>query len=196
LMEALQAFTYLVINDCSSSLNQVLTFLGYLHICFQPFFLHMVSMYFIPEQVRSKITKFVFLGFSLTSFLLLLLLYPFCWASACDIQREPLCSSILCSVSGNWHIAWELPLNGLPWSIIIYFIGCFLVPLVYGSWKLTLSHFFFGPTMAYILSSNKNEWPAVWCLMSIALICICFKTPLRKHFAVKHWPVWKVLKLA
>lgn len=38
LMEFLQGFQYFWINDCDSSINQYLTMLGYLHICFQPFF--------------------------------------------------------------------------------------------------------------------------------------------------------------
>jgi len=33
-MELLQAFTYTVIDDCSSPSNQIATLLGYLHIAF------------------------------------------------------------------------------------------------------------------------------------------------------------------
>ena len=56
LMEALQAYTYTVIDDCSNPGNQVATLLGYMHIAFQPFFINAVSLYFIPEAVRNKIS--------------------------------------------------------------------------------------------------------------------------------------------
>jgi hypothetical protein len=54
-MEALQAFTYSVIDQCGAPQNQVATILGYLHIAFQPFFINAASMHFIPEQRRQRI---------------------------------------------------------------------------------------------------------------------------------------------
>ena len=51
LMELLQAGTYTVIDSCQLPVNQILTLLGYLHIAFQPFFINMVSMYFIPKKI-------------------------------------------------------------------------------------------------------------------------------------------------
>src|SRR5947207_2283933 len=55
LMEALQAYTYSVIDNCSLPANQVATLLGYLHICFQPFFANAVALYFIDQRVAKKI---------------------------------------------------------------------------------------------------------------------------------------------
>ena len=40
LMEVLQAYTYTVIDECMNPSNQIATFLGYLHITFQPFFIN------------------------------------------------------------------------------------------------------------------------------------------------------------
>ncbi|MCD4674684.1 MAG: DUF5765 domain-containing protein [Desulfobacula sp.] len=56
LMELLQAVTYSYIDQCDNPVNQVLTLLGFIHISFQPFFINMVSMYFIPERIRKKIS--------------------------------------------------------------------------------------------------------------------------------------------
>jgi hypothetical protein len=48
-MELLQGFQYFVIADnlhdklCDSTINQVLTMLGFLHICMQPYFCHVIN---------------------------------------------------------------------------------------------------------------------------------------------------------
>src|SRR5882757_4267919 len=60
LMEALQAYTYTVINQCSLPGNQIATLLGYLHIAFQPFFINAVSLHFIPDQARARIAPVVY----------------------------------------------------------------------------------------------------------------------------------------
>ena len=43
LMEFLQFFQYFWIDDCNSRVNQVLTLLGYAHICGQPYFTHVIN---------------------------------------------------------------------------------------------------------------------------------------------------------
>ena len=60
LMELLQAATYVYIDLCDNPSNQILTLLGYLHVAFQPFFVNMVAMYFIPESVKIKIRTTVY----------------------------------------------------------------------------------------------------------------------------------------
>jgi hypothetical protein len=112
LMELLQAFTYSVIDQCALPSNQIATMLGYLHITFQPFFINMVSMHFIPDQVRIRITPAVYTVCFISALVMLLQLYPFAWAGHCD-PSMPLCGERLCSVHGNWHIAWEVPTNGM-----------------------------------------------------------------------------------
>ena len=107
-MELLQAFTYTVIDDCSSPSNQIATLLGYLHIAFQPFFINAISMYFIPDEIRRKISIPVYAFCFAVAIYMILASYPFSWSGSCV---GSLCSERLCSVSGSWHIAWELPLN-------------------------------------------------------------------------------------
>jgi len=117
LMELLQAFTYTVIDDCGNPTNQIATLLGYLHITFQVFFINALSMYFIPTEVRLKIQKYVYFVCFIATISMLLQLYPFEWAGSCAAGR-PLCGEQLCSVSGNWHIAWEVPTNGIGNSLL------------------------------------------------------------------------------
>ncbi len=190
LMEMLQAFTYRVIDQCGSPLNQLLTLLGVLHISFQPFFLNAFSMHFIPAKVRNRIAPFVYTFCFIGTILVLVKIYPLEFAGICNIGHEPFCGTQLCSVSGNWHIAWQAPLNGISWATLGYYIPVFVAPVIYGSWKFTLYHIIVGPLLARILTNNINEWPAVWCLLSIGLFLIVIKTPIRQILYTKRWWFW------
>jgi hypothetical protein len=201
LMEMLQAFTYTVINQCALPSNQIATLLGYLHISFQPFFANAASMYFINQDIRRKIQGWVYSLCFVATIAMLIQLYPFDWAGVCDPVR-PLCGTRLCSVSGNWHIAWEIPTNGLGNyfarlgivalrnGFVPYLLAVFLMPLLYGSWRFTLYHYLMGPFLAGLLTTNHNERPAVWCLLSIGLLLIVVKTPIRQILFVRRWALW------
>jgi hypothetical protein len=200
-MELLQAFTYSVINKCDNPANQIATLLGYLHITFQPFFINAVSMYFIDQKVARKIAPAVYIACFISAILMLIQLYPFPWAEHCDIRR-PLCGDMLCSVRGNWHIAWLVPTNGIGNLLTRhgipffdngfpgYVIAAFFLPLLYGSWRCTLYHLAFGVYLANATTNNINEWPAVWCLLSIGLLLVVVETPLRQYLFVKQWALW------
>ena len=200
-MELLQAFTYSVIDQCSLPSNQIATLLGYLHISFQPFFINMISMYFIPGHVRERIQWPVYTVCFISAIIMLLQLYPFEWAGSCPLGRG-LCSDRLCSVSGEWHIAWDIPTNGMlnfitveSWASFLgtypsYLIAGILLPFAYGSWRLTLYQFLVGPQLALQLTSNPNEVAAIWCLLSIGILLIVVKTPIRRFMFVKSWWLW------
>lgn len=200
-MELLQAFTYSVIDQCALPSNQVATLLSYLHIVFQPFFINMPSMYFIPDAVRVKIQWPVYTVCFASAIVMLLQLYPFAWAGSCPLG-EVLCAERLCSVSGNWHIAWEVPTNGMlnfitvdSWASFLtayptYFIAAFAMPLLYGSWRITIYHFLIGPQLAVLLTNDPNEVAAIWCLLSIGILLLVVKTPIRRFMFVKSWLLW------
>lgn len=202
LMELLQGFTYSVIDQCSLPSNQVATLLGYLHIAFQPFFINMISMYFIPKEVKQKIQGWVYGICFACALFMLIQLYPFPWAGQCT-PGSFFCSDYLCSVSGNWHIAWEVPVNGLTnglqeipvlgWVFTnypSYMIAGFFMPFLYGSWRITIYHFLIGPRLALLLTDNPNEAPAIWCLLSIGILALLVKSPLRRFMFVKNWVLW------
>jgi len=202
-MEALQAFTYSVINQCANPDNQIATLLGYLHISFQPFFINAVSMHFIPAAVRKKIQYFVYGLCFLASWLFIMRLYPFQWAPPCyDVKYTlpfihsfhpsiPFCGKIICSNSGSWHIAWEIPARYVFLFDNSYVWVAFLLPLLYGSWRMTLYHIISGPFLAWLTTNNANEWAAVWCLYSIGLLGIMIKTPVRRILYVRKWFWWR-----
>jgi hypothetical protein len=53
-----------------------------------------------------------------------------------------------------------------------------------------LFHLMLGPWLAALTTNNMTEWPAVWCLFSIGLLAIAFKTPIRRVLYVRQWRPW------
>ncbi len=199
LMELLQAYTYTVIDQCLNPNNQVATLLGYMHIAFQPFFINAVMLYFVPEPVRRRIAVAVYLLCFLASIIFMMRIYPFAWSSFCydrDVQflpgthlkfSMPFCGPEICSTSGQWHIAWAIPASGSIAMANSYIYAAFVLPLLYGSWKVVLYHLVSGPLIAYLTTNNMNEWAAVWCLYSIGLLLLIIKTPIRQYLYVDNW---------
>lgn len=194
LMELLQAFTYPVIDQCSLPANQIATLLGYLHIAFQPFFINALSLHFVPERIARRVAPWTYAFCFFSVLTMLIQVYPFEWAGLCHEDRT-LCGPILCSVSGNWHIAWVLPTNNIgDWftytpshGFPTYLAAAFIVPLLYGAWRITLYHALVGPILANMTTDNLNEWPAIWCLLSIGILLLVVKTPLRRWMYVDGW---------
>jgi len=122
---------------------------------------------------------------------MLMQLYPFAWAGECA-PGSNLCADRLCTVSGDWHLAWDLPYNGLmvPLEQAIgttlgfpsYILAAFALPLLYGAWRFSLFHLLVGPVAAGLLTAKPNEVPAIWCLFSIAIILIALSPAIRKRF--------------
>lgn len=199
LMELLQAYTYSVIDECLNPRNQIATFLGYMHIAFQPFFINAVALHFIPQNVRRRIAPAVYMFCFAAATIFMMRIYPFKWASYCfdrfyqflpgmNIKYSmPFCGREICSTSGQWHIAWAIPANGSILMANSYIYAAFILPLLYGSWKLVAYHVFTGPLLAFMTTNNMNEWAAVWCLYSIGLLLLLIKTPIRKYLHVSSW---------
>lgn len=192
LMEALQAAGYLVVDQCGSAVNQSITLLSFLHIVFQPFFINAVAMELVPAPVRARVRVAVYLVCVASAAVMLLQLYPFDWAGVCR-PGTTLCGSVLCTVSGEWHIGWEVPFNGLLAPIDrflgfhaafpTYALAVFVLPIFYGAWRFVVFHALFGPILASLLTDNPNEMPAIWCLFSIGLIL----------FSLNSW-LWRKLE--
>jgi len=180
-MEALQGAGYLVVDACGSPANQVVTYLSLLHIVFQPFFINAFAMELAPRSLGRGARTAVFVVCALCSALMLLQLYPFDWAGPCR-EGARLCGPALCTLSGDWHIAWTAPYNGLtvPFETMLgvwsgfpsYMVAAFALPLLYGAWRFVVFHAVAGPILAGLLTSNPNEMPAIWCLFSIGLLAM------------------------
>jgi hypothetical protein len=202
IMEGLQAATWPVIDRCELPANQVLTLLGYLHIAFQPVCINAFSLCFVPQAVARRVAPWAYGIAAGAGVLMVVQLYPFEWAGNCRIGR-PLCGEGLCSLTGSWHLAWSLPVNGigndfgggfLGWffdhGFPGYAIAGFLLPFLYGAWRITAFHYLLGPGLAHLLTDDPREWPAVWCLLSIGIVLIALLPQVRPFLCTRTWPLW------
>ncbi len=199
IMEALQAVGYAVVDQCGTTSNQAITLLSYLHIVFQPFFINAFAMELVPDCVKARLRRGVYLCCAASSVVMLAQLYPFEWAGSCRVGSA-LCAAELCLASGEWHIAWNIPYNGLllPLEDALgihagfptYMLVGFAVPLVYGAWRFVIFHAIAGPMLANALTANPNEAPAVWCIFSIGILMIGLSPMIRRRFEISNWWIW------
>ncbi len=195
-MELLQASAYTVVGQCGTPANETITLLSMLHIVFQPFFINAFALELVPHPVKRRTQVAVYIACAISAAIMLLQLYPFAWAGSCRIGAN-LCGSTLCTVPGEWHIAWDIPYNGLllPLENAVgiylgfptYMIAVFLLPLVYGAWRIVVFHVLAGPILASLLTDNPNEVPAVWCLFSIGLVLIALSPMIRGTVESRSW---------
>lgn len=185
-MEGLQATGYAVVDECGSRANQTITLLSYLHIALQPLFINAFAMAIAPAGVPAATRRWVWALAGLASAFLLLRLVPLDAFGQCR-PGDTLCGARMCLVSGEWHIGWEVPLNDLPRVLLgtnvqfpSYLFAAFVLPLAYGAWRFVLFNAVFGPVLAYSLTRDMNEMPAIWCLFSIWLIVISL-SPFIRH---------------
>lgn len=194
LMEALQAAGYAVVDQCGNRVNQTITVASYLHIAVQPLFINAFAMAIAPSEVGSTIRRWVWILAGLATLVLLARLVPFGAVGPCQ-PGEVLCGPSWCLTSGEWHIGWEVPLNGLPAYLGIpfqfpsYMLAVFVLPLLYGAWRFVLFHALAGPLLAASLTNDPNEMPAVWCLFSIGILAISLSPFVRHRVMGAHRPV-------
>lgn len=195
-MEALQVAGYLVIDDCGTASNKTVTVLSFLHIVFQPFFINWFAMELVPKPVKAKVRKWIFALCAASVGVMLMQLVPWPALGQCS-PGDPLCGNSFCTASGDWHIAWNIPYNGMmvPFEAVLgtnagfptYMIAAFLLPLIYGAWRFVLMHAFAGPILASMLTDNPNEMPAVWCLLSIAILLVGLSPLVRRTVEAQTW---------
>jgi hypothetical protein len=195
-MEALQLSGYAVLDQCGTTANRSVTLLSYLQIVFQPFFINAFAMELVLPPVKHRVRVWVFGLCTVSAIVMLAQLLPVPGLGQCRLGAA-LCAEVLCTVSGHWHIAWDIPYNGLlvPFEAAIgtemgfptYMAAVFLLPLVYGAWRLVLFHGLAGPVLAWQLTNNANEMPAIWRLFSIFILLIALSPPVRRTFSSRSW---------
>ena len=186
LMEGLQAAGYAVADQCTDPANRTLTWASYLHIAIQPIFVNAFAMAIAPRPVSPGTQKVVYSIVVLCSVILLFQTVPLEALGPCR-PGTALCGVATCLFSGEWHIGWHLPMNGLFNEVLrvskmaypSYFVAVFLIPVFYGAWRLALFHLLAGPVAASFLTSNPSEMPAIWCLFSIGIALIALSPPIR-----------------
>jgi len=172
LMEVLQYLQYGVIDRCNAY-NEQLTLLGYLHICFQPVFIHLWLFAFTQNPPFLVVYLSLAAGVLLASRVL--------WVGddeLCDETHEPLCGPITCSFSGERHIAWSVRLRapGKYWftpSIGLHFFMWVMPALVLFQLKPLIALLLTGPYLGF-LSQHIHEQPAIWCYTVIGQMIVTF----------------------
>lgn len=187
-MEAIQFWGYQVIDQCGTPSNQLVTQLSYLHIALQPLFINAFGMALMGD-VSARMRRAVYWLAGLASALLLLRLLPLDTLGSCALGHG-LCGRDWCTLSGSWHLAWQMPLNDL-WGVAgdvfrrwipypDYMVAAFVLPLLYGAWRFVLVHLLLGPVLAVLLADGANEMAAIWCLFSVGLCLISLSPPVRR----------------
>jgi hypothetical protein len=188
-MEALQAWGYAVVDQCGTPGNTSVTLLSYLHIAFQPIMINAFCLAIMGPSIPARTQQRVYALASLASLFMLARLIPADWTGTC-LPGTPLCGPGYCTITGSWHIGWQVPLNdlfgqitglGLSGQFPDYLLASFVLPLFYGAWRFVLFHALFGPILASLLTSNPNEFPAIWCLFSIGLLLVGLSPVLRRQ---------------
>jgi len=194
LMEFLQGFQYFFINDCDSFWNKFLTFLGFVHICYQPYFTHIIN------SSLTKNPKFlnqyqIILRLCLLGGTMLLARYFLApWsnekissdygdsikatpaAGSCRTQ-EWLRGEKLCTFRGRYHLAWSVPMyDPTYWSpsAAIHSFMMFAPFFVLKKNMIIQGVFLWlaGPFAASFITANLQEQASIWCFFSIAQIGI------------------------
>ncbi|PWJ22109.1 DUF5765 domain-containing protein [Jannaschia seohaensis] len=188
-MEALQIAGYWVIDQCGTPGNRAVTWLSYLHIVFQPFFINAFAMTLAPAALSPNVRRWVYAVCALSAAIMLAQILPLAALGACS-PGFPLCGEAVCTRSGEWHLAWDVPYNGLlvPFEAALgtsfgfpsYLIAVFVLPLLYGAWRFVVFHVVAGPILASLLTDDPNEMPAIWCLFSVGLLLIALSSRVRR----------------
>ncbi|MHA6261819.1 DUF5765 domain-containing protein [Arenibacterium sp. CAU 1754] len=197
LMEGLQSVGYAVVDSCGTPSNRAVTVLSYLHIVFQPLFINAFAMAIAPTALSARMRQVVYGLAALNSAIMLLQLAPVNAFGTCQ-PGEIMCAPAFCLVSGEWHIGWQVPLNGMfnPLSNALgtsiqfpsYILAVFVMPLFYGVWRFVLFHLAVGPVLASFLTSDPFEMPAIWCLFSIGILLITLSPFIRHQVMGAHFP--------
>jgi len=187
-MELLQSIQYFFIAPllnspiCDTFMNQFLTILGFLHICLQPYFCHVINASLTKNEKyldRYMIIKRLCLiggGMLFTRFLVANV-----WEQTLGSQAstEWLRGPKLCTYRGNSHLAWSIPMADptyvIPGAAIHSFLMFAPFFALYEKKGMVVQGaflFLFGPYLAGLITPNLMEQASIWCFFSIAQIAI------------------------
>lgn len=194
LMEGLQLWGYSALDTCGTPSNQIVTLLSVLHIAFQPMFINAFIMATVAPVTSSGRRVLVLALAALSSAVMLVQIYPIAGVGSCT-PGSALCAPVLCTRAGEWHLAWDVPINGLlsgldwppgtHWGMPTYILGAFVLPIAYGAWRFVLFHALVGPILSWQLTSDPGEWPAIWCLFSIGILLTALSPPVRRLLSAR-----------
>lgn len=195
-MEFLQGLQYFVIADnydddskCNKIANQVLTIAGFLHICLQPYFCHVINASLTKSEKylwQYKCIKRLCLigGFALfVRFLMgwydiqVTMDASFPLGADTGKSTEWLRGEKLCTFNGKYHLAWSIPMADpsyyVPGAAIHSFLMYAPFFALYEKKGMIIQGVFLfatGPLLASWITPNLMEQASIWCFFSIAQI--------------------------
>lgn len=225
-MEALQAVQYLYLAAdlnspvCDTLVNKVLTILGFLHICLQPYFCHVINEALSGEpspkntpEHNAKLIKYrhqytIVKRLCLMGAFLIFIRFPMSYVpgwSTQDVSLEKNTEWIrgthLCTFKSESmvHLGWSVPMADPTYNIQGVGLHSFLmfVPFLalYEKKGMILQGavlYVTGPFMAAMISPNLLEQASIWCFFSIAQISIMLFL-IRETLIVKWGKVGKAM---
>ena len=199
-MEFLQAVQYAFelasgLDDsthCGTIINQVLTLLGFLHICLQPYFCHVINAS-LTKSCKYKDRYTIIKRLCLIGGMLLFSRHFLSYIPGLNTLKEGehstewLRGTKICTfkTTAMWHLGWSIPMADPSYYVMGAGIHSFLMFAPFlalyekkGMIIQGLFLFFFGPVMAAIITSfsphphELMEQASIWCFFSLAQICI------------------------
>lgn len=205
-MEMLQAIQYIFIAagldapECETFINKFLTICGFIHICLQPYFCHVINeaLSQLPSKENSaehnaKLTKYrhqytVIKRLCLIGGLLIFARYPLSYIPGWNTQdvspeasREWIRGQNVCTfkTQSMVHLGWSVPMADATYNIQGVGLHSFLMfapffALYEKKGMIVQAAFLYctGPFMASLITSNLLEQASIWCFFSIAQISI------------------------
>jgi len=204
-MEFLQGIQYWFIEEderalvspgACSVINQILTLVGFLHICLQPYFCHVInaSLTKSPKyQLKYDVIKRLCLIGGFLLFMRFVLAYynveseifmisntsdaSYPYGDKTGRSTEWLRGEKLCTYNGKYHLAWSIPMADASYFVPGAQIHSFLMyaPFfaLYEKKGMIIQGaflFFTGPVLAALITPNLMEQASIWCFFSIAQI--------------------------
>jgi len=176
LMEMLQSIQYFFIDQCDNRINQALTAAGYLHICLQPYFTHVINSSLTrSERLLSQysvVKKLCLLGGVLLWIRFMMSPWTnFPVSDQCP-SSEWLRGERLCTYRGTYHLAWSVPLYEATYFSMGVGVHSFLMfaPFFVLKSQMWVQGIFLaasGPILASYITPNLQEQASIWCFFSI-----------------------------
>lgn len=197
LMEFLQYFQYQFIDLCGDQTNKILTVLGFVHICYQPYFTHVINSSLTKSKrvlhMYVPVMRLCVIGGTM-------LLMRWVFAEVTDWEREKfsddklstewLRGEKLCTLSGKHHLAWSVPMIDVSYYTPSAAIHSFLMfaPFFVIKENMIIQGLFLwltGPFLAAYITPNLMEQASIWCFFSIAQIG--FMLYIIRDVLILHW---------
>lgn len=169
-MEALQCIQYFWIDECDNPINKALSWVGFLHICFQPLVLNLGISWRVSRHNRYVVDTVIvplcmIAGVFFSSRMFLADEFP------CPVGLDPLCATDTCTYMGSIHLTWRFKMRAsnlwTPGAWSHHFL-MFAPAILTGNPLTSLFLFITGPIMGhYVTNWDLSEWASIWCYFSV-----------------------------